>query len=536
MHFLRKHSLGLWMAVGLLGLLVVRFQFIGKGGFAFGDEARHGIICKAAGHLRHGELRDFCAAISSRGLNGRPGLAVIDLPVIFAQSLLDNTSFLNPRSISIVQAWNILVVSLTAILFFRLCMKLMASDRIHSLLATAFYSLLVNTNVYLRHLLPYDIALLFFFAAMDIQLGRWRDHSPFIRALLIGLLAGIGFSIYPGYYAFIGVLLLTEIASGPRTLQAVLATILGMLAGGGSVAICLEGVARVGGSSYLRDCLFLSETITGGTFSESLTYAFKYLIEVEKITGGLMILLAVLCLGRQLWGFTVRLRSNSLSLSRNQVFIGAAFCGFLYHAISGVVFHKMVFYGRVLHMYVPFLVWAIFLFLRRLPRPVRWATLLLLVASVVTTFLGFCREYRLLAYPRDVLYRERIDILTRIPRENILDCGAERLILKTACRQVAWEVEPAWVPNSPPPSRQSRETYYTNRQDLILVNFVTMISTPEKHVPYVPPDGYHLLFCAPHYLTFPAYYFEGYGVEDRERLKARKYQVRIYGNGQSLPR
>jgi hypothetical protein len=42
----------------------------------------------------------------------------------------------------------------------------------------------------------------------------------------------------------------------------------------------------------------------------------------------------------------------------------------------------------------------------------------------------------------------------------------------------------------------------------------------------MPPEG--VVFDAPHFMTYPAYQFEGLRPEEREIVAERRYRVRVY--------
>ena len=87
-----------------------------------------------------------------------------------------------------------------------------------------------------------------------------------------------------------------------------------------------------------------------------LTYGLKYLLEVER-WGGLVVLAG---LAGCMWQSGRILRSGSWREEwRVLLPLGLVGGGFLAYAAAGYFLHKMVFYGRLLHQYYPFVCIAV---------------------------------------------------------------------------------------------------------------------------------------------------------------------------------
>lgn len=468
-----------------------------RGALSFPDESRYEAAVAAARKLGAGELRSFCWQISS--VEGRPGEGLLRLLPAAVQVGLERTGlpYWDHRSLRVPLLFNVLATLLLLLVFYRLALQVYGGDEGAALAATTFYSLLANTNVYVRHILPYDWSLLLGMAALLYAVSRSESPKPSAFAVA-GLLVGAIFAVYPGYYPFAPAVLAPLLLSGGwRAAVSARGAARTALFGAGFLAVIggFEVVARLGHTSYLGELRRLSGTITQGTFAEGFVFPLRYLSEVEGAAGWVLLagVLAALPLAFRAgeappaW---VRFRPVLLLL-------GAAF---FYNCFASAVLHKMVWYGRLLHLYLPAAVLLAVFGVSQWRTPGgRRSAYMVLVGAGALSFALFAWSYQQIAYPRDAH----------------LDHGITRPDLERA----AWE--------SPVPQQKA-----FGRGDgasrLLLVNPAHFWPVPAEFTPYTPPPGTETLYRAAHFLRFPAYGFEGSSVEERRRLRERPYQVGIY--------
>ena len=164
-------------------------------------------------------------------------------------------------------------------------------------------------------------------------------------------------------------------------------------------------MSRFAGRSYILDALVLSRTINQGSFDESFVYIFKYLFEVERLTG-IIILVSLL-----IYCFIIVYQIKNKPFIHHSLIIllGIALIGlYLTYAIAGYFFHEVVFYGRLLHQYFPFIcILSIFAIKELLTKITRKPELILFLISIIFILnFGFnLINYNSLFYPRDICWQ-----------------------------------------------------------------------------------------------------------------------------------
>ena len=362
---------------------------------------------------------------------------------------------------------------------------------------------------------------MFCFLVVLYLLLKWRSENLkyIAKFIIIGFLTGFGFAIYPGYY-FFPILIFTFIVftgtekalSKTKAIKVFSFAIPSL-----SVLLLYEVLARFGDSSYILSLLNLSETITEGSFEEGFSFLPKYLIVVEKYAG-VFILLCTLFFTATVIYRVIKYGLPIIYNNHLNLLCVSMLGGFLLHASTTTIFHKMVLYGRLVHIYFPFLIFATIAFLLEIKNAKLKNILLGLFISVsVVSFINFFKDYLSLAYPRDVLYKHRI--LT----EHI---DLAHKVCETNCAY------PSFPISSPPPLSIKTNAPYNDEKNIMLINFCffNIISGwyGEDFSTFRPSQNHTLIYKAKHFLAFDPYTFEGCGIKERKALKERNYNVVIY--------
>jgi hypothetical protein len=250
-----------------------------------------------------------------------------------------------------------------------------------------------------RHLVPYDPAM--FLALLATWVGL-RERAGPGRTLACGLLAGLAFFTYYGYWLLAGVavaLHLGRVARSRRdllvraTLSAAALSALPLLFTAWSLA--------VGMPSFLLGLGGFADTITQGAYSEGWSLSWVYLWSAE---GGL---LGVWLAGSAFVLWLVR-RDGWHPHRRGLAWLGCALSVWLALTLASTGLERFVVYGRLARQMVPFLCLGAAYGLARLPlgRPVRarriaWVALVLLGAHTAARFAGPMR----LSFPREAQRR-----------------------------------------------------------------------------------------------------------------------------------
>ncbi|TGE06397.1 hypothetical protein EU556_16260 [Hymenobacter fodinae] len=466
------------------------------GALSFPDEDRYLESIKAAHLLLTGDLE--LAALHLANTQGRPSDALLRLPVALAQVAWQHFGGPppeTPASLLLPQLMNYMVLLGNTLLLCKLGRSWLSSSA--ALLAGLVYAALGNSNIYLRHVLPYDLALLILLGTLVLLTQPYRPIGNVRRiGLLTGLLAWGVVAVYPGYYfapLLIGSVLLMQLprASWHRGL-------FWMLSGASLLILTLELITRYGHISYLRSLQTLGPSIIQGDFAEGFTFTGRYLWEIEGTLGVLLLLLA-------LPGIAVLVRSGVQN--RKLLPLALAPLGlWLLHACLVYFGHKFVFYGRILHFFIPFLVLHAVTALTALPPMLRRLGQGVLVGLALWGFVRFISQYERLAYPRDVLARLGVsaqDQLTYLNEHGLAH---------------------AWDYSAPPAGKLVN----SGGRSLLLINFTYPYPLSPDRCVSVPAQAAPLLFSGPHFLTFPAYGFEGFTPPERHFLRSCPFQCRVY--------
>lgn len=555
---------------------IYHLTLLDRGTWSWPDEHLYTDALNAVAHALNLDVAGFCKSLT--GFGARPAEATLRLAPAAIQTLFDKlwgVSPFNPQSLRIAAAPNILVSFLLGLVFYKLALLFYEGERWTATWATSVYALLVSSNVYIRHVVPYDTALLFGLLALywllnsrmsetSLNKKRWVMAGllsgvsllayPVVfllyrpaglaaatfclicligslrmmagdgvasenrRWIITGLLAGFGLALYPAYYAFPGALLAIIVLG--KTEPPYIGFSWARLRAGalyGWSVLCVvffyEVVARLGGESYLGCAYRLSRTITQGSFEEAYVFLPRFFVEVERAIGVLLLVLALAYFVTLLWrlGKRVPLSWSQAALALCCMVLTGVY---LVYATQSVFLQKMVFTGRYIHFYIPFVVWAAIAALRQIPMT-RWRRLAYAGTVLVSvySFIGFVREYRELAYPINVLYDHGIRW------EDVVE---ENKVYETS-------VIPGWAYTLPAKGFCGQANYVTEKHErrYLLVNF-GHFDMAGGFAPYHPPSDAQLIYKKRHFLVFSASRFEGYTLTRRRDMKERDYHVRIY--------
>src|SRR5262245_32979397 len=165
-----RRSIPRALIVLLAAAAIYRLTLVGQGALAFVDETWYfktvmTLQSLAAGD-GHGALRDIASTL------GRPGATIVRLPVAALQAipLAFGVAPSNPFSLLIPQVVNVLLSLAILYLVFDICL-ILSDDVPSAVVAATVYAALVNTNLYVRHVLPYDWALGVALCALRLSVG-----------------------------------------------------------------------------------------------------------------------------------------------------------------------------------------------------------------------------------------------------------------------------------------------------------------------------------------------------------------------------
>lgn len=518
-----------WLVLLILALACYRFLLVGTGHFYWSDERCFLPASALVDAIEAGDYQTASAHLfEARGkvAPARPGFVLVSVLPVLAQrgiGALLGIDGNTPQYYDIASGFNVLVtLGVTGCVFALGCVW--TGRPWFGLLIAVVYSLLVNANVWVRHLVPYQESLLLFLAALWLLSVEPRSGERRVpRLVMAGLLTALGYSCYPGHYAFVVINAAAVLARSQRRIVSAAAF------GLSSVAVigAFESLARLTGRSYILDLWSMSGHINMGDPKEGYAFVWHYLRDVEETVG--IALFTLFC------GFAMLVLwrpGAQISRAGRTAMIAAVGC-YLFHASLGVLLGRMVFYGRVLMIYLPFIVGGAVLALTHIGRPRlrRISVCGLLIASVYS-FSNFASEYSRLAYPaeflrdtmlllgRDVSYPPNILWgLVDGNREETVESLDSALVTVADSRPDGSDFYVLLASHS-----QARES----NARFLGVNLKFMGYIRDRYDRFIPPEGYRLVGEALHTEVFAANGFEGRKPWERKRIRRRRYTMRIY--------
>jgi len=489
--------------------VISKIFLLGNGMLSNPDEWRYLHAIRAVKMLSAGEVKECLYSIFST--DGRPGEVIIKMipatiQIIFSDivklNILETNAFIP------VYLFNFVIYLLLLIVHFRFTLLISESKTV-SLLSVLLYATLTNSSLYLRHNFPYDLSLLiFYYVIYSLVKALKNNESGDIFYIKKGILGFFAYLIYPGYvFLFVVCLGLIALNQSQGKLRRI-RQITYFLIGCGILLTLAELASRIGGRPYIVNAFILSGTIIQGSFEETLTFVFKYLWQVE----GFMGLLILVGLAVYLW-----IHKNQLLKSQENIILITLILLMLLHGVLGLFFHKIVFYGRLLHQYLPFLtVFSIIgiseMLFRRFPQ-----TLFILAAcSALNSVVGVYNLHNV-RYPRDYAwsflnlygyyninqYYGFNHAHTAFPKlDNVSnDYGTLQELDSIGLGKYNADIK--------------------NRKYL-MVNSCFILPSNKSSIDYFglfDKNGYtHVIDSSRHYINLKAYQFEGYKIEERKFL------------------
>ncbi len=503
-----------------LGIMAIyRLTLVDRGAFSFYDETRYLSSVNAVKKIAQLDFSGFCYEVSNT--DGRPGDVITRLLPACIQYIIFKTTGLpieNPNSLLIPVLFNVLISLLISFLFYQITLLLFEEDIFIAIVGTITFSLLVTNNIYIRHILPYETSFLFALFILYYFLNKLKKSNNAIdlRSIeLIGFMTGFQYTIYPGHYYFValfGALIffldqddLFSIIKFRKILSYGLAAF--------SVLIFFQALSMMGNNSFYAGSTRISQTITQGSFEEGLVFMGKYFLQVEKPIGYILLPTTLLFIFFSVF----RAYKNGLAYMRTSgkldLIILVMLAGYLFHGSLATIFHKMVFHGRLVHIYFPFAIWATLGLISTSPlSPLqRRGVYCGLISLSLISFVHFNIQYYSLAYPRDVLYKNGVNIYTSVYPQHFIE-----------------ETPMVFPYYSPPPTDTIKSAPYTNGIYYTVINSCFFYPVYDQFTPYQKTNNEKLIYEGEHFLGFLAYSYEGHNIHDRNLLQERKYKVKIY--------
>jgi hypothetical protein len=487
----------------IIVVAVYRFSLLGHGALAFVDETLYFSSVKALQSLSAGDVRGAVAGIAVA--RGRDGAAVLQLSVAALQAIPAHFGIpaSNLRSLLIPTAANVFVTVLSLYFVFGVGVALVESESA-ALAGAATYALLVNTNLYVRHVLPYDWAVCLGLCAAWLAFAKPKTSG---LAVWTGALLGGVLTVYTGYYPLCGaagLAILWEAWATRERRDAVRFAITFALSAAAVIA-AMELLFRAGGLSYIDSLRDVHRDIIFSSYGDGFLFLPEYLLDVERFSGLVLILGAVV----YIWHMATRfVRGVLRPIDRLMLPMIVAY---LAQAASSSFLQAIPLFGRLMHPWMPFLAWMLADALTYAPEKQRRTAYAGTFAALAISAVAAAWTYWPLKYPPDVLYEFGIDMS------------------KVAPDRMLCELYPGTSYASPGPLNRATNAPYTNDGNYVLLNFCQALpSVPSPRVHAAIPANAARIFDGPHWMSFPAYAYEGLIKADREAMQRDGYRLQVF--------
>lgn len=366
-----------------------------------------------------------------------------------------------------VEALFFSVTSVISIWLLAAIARELGADEVESLFAAGLLAISSSFFYWSRHLMSYDLAMMFALGALLLGLRRGATMGGLYRC---GLIAGLVFLTYPGYWTTIVVVAAFCIMRRSTSVRDDIAKALAMGAGVLTLPALAIAISRATGGHMIERLKTYSGIIAEGSFQEGWSLPFEYLWHTEH-------LLLVVWLASVLWAVT---RPNVSARVAAGVF-GAVLIYALLVA-SSVGLSQFVVYGRLARQIVPFLCLVAAAALSSLwhspATRARFALFAIMSVLVVQAAVNFWPPL-MQSFPADFIARNRPD-----------------------------------------------NTFATRYQRFIWLNAEHIFPAPK---PVTLPAHFVTLAAARHPLEFLPYQYEGFTPEGRAVLRSADIRMQLIG-------
>jgi hypothetical protein len=184
---------------------------------------------------------------------------------------------------------------------------------------------------------------------------------------------------------------------------------------------------------------------------------------------------------------------------------------YLVYASAGFYFSKVVFYGRLIHQYLPFLCIFMAYSLNKtfINSKIKCGILLMISIVGVYNFIVAIENYKSYSYPRDVAW----NLIKEYPKEAI----------HNIC-----EYENSWSVTPEPINYKSIQNQQSNKIHLVNCCMFYPVDNLIKYHEFEPSSNLKLDKSYEHILNFKAYQYEGYGIQEREFLDRLSLKIKVF--------
>ncbi|MCI0556363.1 MAG: hypothetical protein L0287_35930 [Anaerolineae bacterium] len=459
-----------WLVPGILLIaFVLRVVLVFRGGqYYFPDEVRYENSWAVAGLILQGRFLDALALLTN-GVEHIGFRTVAVIPALLGH-LIDDTPRIPALFFGGFSVLNVLMIWMIARRAGR-----QPDESFHALwLAATCQSLLYFS----RHLLPYDLSMLFALAGLLFAIRPVRG----LNLLACGALSSLSFMTYNGYWSLAGFTVLFAIANMDRKpvrfFRGVSLICLGFIA----PLLILYLAASLTGNNIAAAYQDFASSVNQGDYSEGWILPFEYIWQTEHLAGLAIFLLGVYAAWR------------TLRRDPPRIFPWVTGAVFIYLClfIPSVGLQQFVVYGRLARQMIPFLLLIAAMGLTDLSRRGKPGRIVssILIAIILAQSAWSYRMAWSTQFPREFIYEAAISIPGFRFSSKRMNTGAP-----SACRT----------------------------RDYLVQNVKYIFPLPDPVSPIVG----RLLKWAPHPVNFLPYQYEGYTREQRDVFRSANVTMSI---------
>ena len=385
--------------------------------------------------------------------------------------------------------FNCLVVVLQAIVFRKIVLKFFNSYITADFLV-ATWLIFANTNLYCRHILPYDHSLLFWLCAIYFSLSENKN-----KHWIAGIFAALGLLTYWGsipalfFYSF-------SVLRRYRKLE-----ILPFIIPFFIFFTGVELLTHIHNFSYFSFLVSYQTTVNRGNYNEGFIFPILYFIQVEKVTGALLLIL--------FFGSLLLIIKNGISADKEVMY--PTLFSLLFFSSLVYFTHTFVWYGRVLHFVLPFMILSSFKLLEQISK--HTFSSFLFGASLLVIYIFQLFTWNEIEYPRNFIEKHaNRTSSTQFEFETIVGLRLDRNPYLEICHE----------------SNKSKF-----ESELLFVNAGFLMDYPsikflKSRLKFKAPMGYKLIAHGLHFQSDPFYQFEYNDRNGRNYFEKNNFQIQLY--------
>ena len=492
--------------------LLSKVFLAGKGFNSFGDELRY---YQSARFIKGVLSFDYFQAVDSMfSSSGRPFavlLGAVPSSLQYLSSIFNQHEIYSSGNSYSLFFYNLFIYSLILWFIYKLS-DIFFRNRIISLITVLVYQSFINSFLYLRHAIPYDISLLIFLITIYLitsQGNHLKNASATGKAFFFGVISYVAFLTYPAFFQLFFITFFIFFFSRKNLKQAI-----SYISGSTLVLVLIELLSRTVNKSFIMESLRLGTSANKqGSFDESHLFLFQYLFEVESILGATVVISIVYTL---YYFCTADRREFVGSLNIYRLFFLSSFFVIVLYVLSSYYQKSILLSGRFIHQFFPFFALSIgFCFFRllRSEKKLYGALFALLLTSSFHS-VSAIKGLMDISYIDDIAWSlgEKYNFENY---DSFCELGNNKR---------------SKLESNIPLFRKVRKN--TEYKKLVFVNSCLMI-VEKRGVPELTPyisdsDSQALVLEKPHFKNFPAYLFEGDFRELRELWKKHSFTIRVY--------